>query len=518
MCYHVNMNLEEALEKVRILELEIEIERTEKFFYLNEYNKILKLLEASNEKVVIARVKAILPKTEVNKSIVVNETEEVIKDNKIKVKRKAKSKDFANFDFESLVSETRYERSNETVCESCGLPLEFASSSFRYIIERIPSSLKVIKIVKENYKCGQCNNSDHKLYFHLSDSVFPGSILTPSFASYICYHKYELGIPFEHLSRHIKATLRINLSKQNLALYMAKMSDILDPIYNKMRKDLLNNTAQVIHADETTLSVSKRPNADSERKKSYVYVYVSSYFDKQIAIYDFHESRAIDRTAKWMENYKGTIVCDDFAGYTKLKKDNPNIGLQRCFAHVRRRYVDIVKALPENKIKDSHANKVLLLIGELFQLEESYKTKKLLPSEVLKLRKVDQPPIIEKLRHLVFDYPVLPSSAIANAINYTKKVWPDLFTYIDNPYVEISNNIAERAIKPFVLQRKVFMTSGSYAGATYTTKLFSIIRTARLNGLDVEAYLEYLLNNINCRDVEELVPYNIEDEALKIHS
>ena len=94
-------------------------------------------------------------------------------------------------------------------------------------------------------------------------------------------------------------------SKQNLALYMAKMANILAPLYHQMKDDLLHNQAKVIHADETTLSISKRPEADKDRKKSYVYVYTSSYYDQQIAIYDFHESRAIDRTAAWLLGYEG---------------------------------------------------------------------------------------------------------------------------------------------------------------------------------------------------------------------
>ena len=87
-----------------------------------------------------------------------------------------------------------------------------------------------------------------------------------------------------------------------------------------------------------------------------------------------------------------------------------------------------------------------------------------------------------------------------------------MWTYLDNGYVEPSNNIAERAVKPFVIQRKVFQTSGSYAGARYTSKLFSIIQTARANNLDTYQYLNYLLENINNPNVniESLLPYSNE--------
>lgn len=406
------------------------------------------------------------------------------------------------------VSEVRYERPEAQQCPTCGGDLSLASEKVRYVVESIPATLKVTKIIKQSCKCSVCNPKDNQLYYPISTSLFPGSIMTHSFASYICYHKYELGIPFEHLSRHIKETLDIEVSKLNLALYMAKMSTILSPLYHKMKDDLLSNMVKVIHADETTLSVSKRPLEDKDRKKSYVYVYTSSYYDRQIAIYDFHESRKIDATAAWLKDYQGTIVCDDYAGYTKLKKENPNIKLQRCFAHVKRRFIDIVKALPEENKKESYAVKILEVIGKLFHLESRYKEKNLLPSEILRKRNEDHPQILKELETLIFNPVYKPNSAIFGAIAYTKKVWPELKTYLSSGYVEISNNIAERAVKPFVINRKVFMTSGSYVGARYTTLLFSIIRTARLNDLNVSKYLEYVLDHIQTKKIEELLPYS----------
>ena len=294
------------------------------------------------------------------------------------------------------------------------------------------------------------------------------------------------------------------------------MANILKPIYEKMKDDLLHNQVSVIHADETTLSISKRPESDKERKKSYVYVYTSSYYDRQIAIYDFHESRAIDRTAAWLSDYQGTIVCDDFKGYTKLKKDNPKIKLQRCFAHVRRRFADIVKTLPEENHSSSYAKKILDVIGKLFYLESLYKKEKLTANDIVKRRSKEHTPILKELENLLFNHDYKPGSALEGAVNYAKNIWSDLSTYLSSGYIEISNNIAERAVKPFVINRKVFMTSGSYDGARYTTLLFSIIRTARMNDLNVSKYLAYVLDNIQTKDIKDLLPYSPKlDKSLK---
>lgn len=507
------MNLEQALKEIKQLkkynqELLKEKERNHRLiFKLNtKLNKLLSDKDILNEKYRITRIKTFIPQSEVMKPVVINEVEKLVKEKKV---RKEKSKNFENFNFEAHVSETRYEKPEEHACATCGHDLSVATEKIRYVVESIPATLRVTKIIKQSCKCKQCNKADNQIYYPLSTSLFPGSIMTHSFAAFICYHKYELGIPFEHLSRHIKETLNIEVSKQNLATYMAKMANILNPIYQVMKDDLLNNQAKVIHADETTLVISKRPLADQLRKKSYVYVYTSSFYDTQIAIYDFHESRAIDRTAKWLSDYQGVIVCDDYAGYTKLRRENPKISVQRCFAHVRRRFVDIVKALPEDKKKSSYAVKILDVIKKLFHLESLYKKQNLLPSEIKRKRNMEHPKILKELEVLLFEHDYKENSAIAGAVAYAKKVWPEITTYLSSGYIEITNNIAERAVRPFVINRKVFMTSGSYAGARYTTALFSLIRTARLNDVNVSEYLEYVLDNIQKKDVKDLCPYSI---------
>ena len=520
MCYTKCMNLKEALKEIKRLEqlnrdLSKEHEITLRLlFEANEkLNQILKDKENVVEKYTIERVKTFIPKTEVMTPVIINEVEGFVKENRV---RKEKSKHFSTFDFERHVSETRYEKPEISACPSCGHDLSVASEKVRYVVESIPATLKVTKIIKQSCKCSICNPKDNQIYYPLSTSLFPGSIMTHSFASFIAYHKYELGIPFEHLSRHIKETLDIEISKQNLALYMAKMANILTPIYQKMKEDLLHNHVGVIHADETTLSISKRPEVDKDRKKSYVYVYTSSFYDQQIAIYDFHESRAIDRTAAWLSDYEGTIVCDDYVGYTKLKKDNPKIKLQRCFAHVRRRFADIVKTLPEENVSSSYAKKILDIIGQLFYLESLYKKEKLTATNILVRRNKEHHPILKTLEELLFNHVYKSGSALEGAVNYAKKVWPELTTYLSSGYIEISNNIAERAVKPFVINRKVFMTSGSYDGARYTTLLFSIIRTARLNDLHVSRYLEYVLDHIQTKDINDLLPYSPKlDKSLK---
>lgn len=485
----------------------IDEQKTEIYETNKKLEQALLIIQNYEEKYNIERTRIFIPKTEKLDEIVINETEEIVKQarksNKGKKYRKKK------IDYEKLVSEIRYINPEEEVCPKCGEKLINVSEKIRYLVTVNPASMKVIKLVKISKKCPHCNKEDNKIYYPIANESLTGSILSPSLAAYVAYHKYELGIPFEHLARHITNNVGFEISKQNLANYMAKIADVLEPIYNRMLTDMLNNESKVIHSDETTLVVTKKDEENKDRKKSYVYVYTNSFYEeKRIRIYDFHESRSIDKTAKWLENYKGVIVCDGYTGYDSLKKNNDNILLQRCWVHVRRKFSDIVKNIKEKDRVNSRAYKILKEIQKLFQLESKYKKEKISPSEIVK-RRIEEVPIIQKsIKTLLDESNPLKGSALEGAIEYTKGCWNDLFTFINNGYVEISNNIAEQAVKPFVIQRKVFQTSGSYAGAKYTSKLFSIVQTCKINNVNVERYFNYALENINNENIEDILPYS----------
>ena len=493
--------------KLREQELELQKQKEEIHKINEELEKALLKIQVFEEKYNIERTRIFIPKTEKLDSINITETEEIIKTQRKTNKGKKYKK--KTIDYEKLVSEVKYINPEEEICPKCGEKLITASEKVRYLVEVIPSSMKVTKIVKVSKKCPHCNKEDNKIYYPVVQEALRGSILSSSLAAYIAYHKYELGIPFEHLSNHITNNVGFEINKQNLANYMAKVSNILEPIYDRMLEDLLNNQVKVIHSDETTLVVSRKDEENKDRKKSYVYVYTNSFYDKKrIRIYDFQESRSIDKTAKWLKNYQGVIVCDNYNGYNSLKKQNENIKLQKCWANVRRKYMDIVKNLKPKEKNNSKAYKILQAIQQLFHLESSYKSKNLLADERVERRRNEVPSIKEKLEKLVFESNPIKGSALYTAIEYTKECWNDLFTFIDNGYVEISNNIAEQAVKPFVIQRKVFQTSGSYAGARYSSKLFSLVQTCKINNVNVERYFKYVLENINSKDIEDLLPYS----------
>ena len=153
-------------------------------------------------------------------------------------------------------------------------------------------------------------------------------------------------------------------------------------------------------------------------------------------------------------------------------------------AHVRRKYMNILKAMPSKNRLSSLSYKIVDKINKLFVLEDKAHKNKLFGNELISFRQEEELPLINDIHDLVFNNTPKKGSALENALNYTKKVRNDLLPYLDEPYLELANNLAERCVKPFVINRKVFHPSGSEIGAIYTVKLFSLIRTAISNGLD----------------------------------
>jgi hypothetical protein len=365
----------------------------------------------------------------------------------------------------------------------------------------------VIKLVKETYKCPGCNKRSGRVYCPTSEEAFPGTPLTPSMAAYLAYHKYELGVPFHHLERHFSGTLGIPISKQCMADWTAMTAERLGPVYERMKSDLLATPTKVIHADETALTLSKR--ADPSRKKSYVFVYASSFYDeRQIHIYEFNETREIDPESSFLRDFAGWVECDDYAGYDRLRRSRPEVRLQRCWAHARRKFADIVKGMPQKARPKSVAFAVMSEMDRLFEIEGKAHDGKVFGRALIELREREEKPIIDRVKALVFGTEAKRGSALEGALSYVRKIWDDLLPYLSEPYLELSNNLAERCVKPFVVARKAFQTSGSEAGARHTVALFSIIRTAIINGLDPYRYLEYALENVGRKPIGGILPYS----------
>ena len=190
--------------------------------------------------------------------------------------------------------------------------------------------------------------------------------------------------------------------------------------------------------------------------------------------------------------------------------DNYSITIQRCMVHARRYFNDVLKVLDNEKERTkSPAYKVLNLMSKLFKYEDDFKKKSLTASQIVKQRNSSAyQSIIEELNNYIDLINIDNNELLSKAVNYYNNNKKELYTYLDYGYLDISNNLAERVVKPFVIARKSFLFCKTADGATTTGKLFSIVQTARANGLKSEEYLTYVISKINKKDINELLPWS----------
>jgi transposase len=251
-----------------------------------------------------------------------------------------------------------------------------------------------------------------------------------------------------------------------------------------------------------------------------MWVYRGGDPDKPVLIYQYHPTRSGQVPLSFLEGYQGYIQTDGYAGYDALgKKDG--IELVGCWAHARRKFFEVIKA-KSGKKKQGVADKAIKLIGELYRIEKQAREEKLSPEAIYQLRQEQAKPILEKFHNwlLIKVDTTPPKSLLGIAVNYTLKYWDRLIRYIDDGRLRPDNNLAENAIRPFVIGRKNWLFSGSPGGAKASSKLYSLIETAKANGLRPYEYLRFLFEKLPYaqteQDYKNLLPRNIDPDLLKI--
>lgn len=437
------------------------------------------------------QVEQVIPSSEklIEEDLIINELE-VIQEKKV---RKAPTENFIN-DLKKL-----YEKEEIIDYDFKGIDISNIKPfgiDESYKIEYKPAKFEVVKVVRKKYK------DKDKIYQALSDDPFPHSPLTPSLAANLIEMKFNLGIPFHRYSNYL-ISHGLNISDVNIYNYAKRTLDLLEPLYSELLNNLLHNEFNVIHADETPLKV-----IGSKKDKCYMFVYTTSFWEKPIYIYDFNDSRSTKNLKELLSDYKGYLVCDGYTGYDCLTKQG--ITIQRCMVHARRYFNDVLKVLDNEKERTkSPAYKVLNLMSKLFKYEDNFKKNSLTASQIVKQRNSSAyQSVIKDLNNYIDSINIDNNELLSKAVNYYNNNKKELYTYLDYGYLDISNNLAERVVKPFVIARKSFLFCKTADGATTTGKLFSIVQTARANGLKSEEYLTYVISNINKKDINDLLPWS----------
>jgi hypothetical protein len=313
------------------------------------------------------------------------------------------------------------------------------------------------------------------------------------------------------------------LSRQTMSNWLLKASeDWLELLYEAFREVLL--TESVLHADETTLQVLNEPGKTAQ-SKSYMWLYRTGRYDSRsremkrpIVVYEYQPDRKAKRPLDFLANFKGYLHADGYDGYHTLPEGIIVVG---CWAHARRKFDEALKITPEKARESSNVQRGKRYCDRLFALERQFAD--MTPEERFKKRWELSKPVMDEFFAWLDSLNALPKTPIGAAAQYVLGQRRYLQLFLDDGRLEISNNRAERSIKPFVIGRKNWLFANTPRGAKASAVIYSIIETAKESGLNPFAYLSYIFQNApnwdfrNNRDVLNLLmPWNVPDSCKAI--
>ena len=353
------------------------------------------------------------------------------------------------------------------------------------------------------------------------ETMFKGSIATPSLEAAIINAKYVNSNPLDRIARDFQAN-GLNLSKQTMSNWTVWTAErYLSPVCDFMRKRQLE--AHVNQSDETPVDVihDGRPAGS----KSYMWVHITGELSPvpPIIIYEYQKTRHSDHPKAYYKDFNGILMTDGLEQYHKLERDLADVKNANCMAHARRHFSNAIKAIGKSNpeaVEASVAYKALVRIGAIYDLEGALKD--LSVEERLKERQSSIKPLVEEfftwLRKIQADRSVLPKSETAKGINYCLNQEAYLKVFLSDGEVPIDNLASERALRTFTIGRKNWMTINTVRGADASAIIYSVTETARANGLNVYYYMKYLLTeltqavhadgSIDEKDLKPLMPWS----------
>ena len=363
----------------------------------------------------------------------------------------------------------------DRTCTSCGGELsewvdQFETASVNDMVERRFVEL-VHKRKKYRCKCGGCVETAPA-----PPKLMPGGRYSIDIAISIAVGKYGNHMPLERTARAL-AQQGLVIDSQTLWDQINALARILSPVHDALQATVL--AEPVIGADETHWKLLGYKSAGGKTKRWQVWAITSS----GAVCYRIKAGRSVEEAADVLGDYRGIVMCDGYAVYSSLHKQRPAMRLANCWAHVRRKFVEV------EEIEPGRCTEVIDLIGKLFEVEQRARDGDLNDDAVLALRDAESKPILAAIHAWALAQRVLPSSPLGKAIAYMGSLWNGLKLFLEHARVPVDNNATERALRGIVVGRKNHYGSRSQRGTEVAALFYSILETAKLRGVDPYDYL-----------------------------
>lgn len=398
-------------------------------------------------------------------------------------------------------------------CPDCGGELRPVGEDVSEILDMVVAQLKVLEIARPKKSCRRC---EKMVQVPAPSRPIPGSMASAALLAYILVSKFDDHLPLYRLAE-IFARMGADIPDSTLVDWCGRAMKVLKPLIDRIEAAIM--ASDLLHADDTPIRVLDRSLRDRGLgkgvKKGRVWAYVRDQRPwagaaPPGAVYRFAPDWKEEHVREHLQKTKGILQADGYKGYAKLYDPGPDGAVQlreaACWAHLRRDFHDVWTST-----RSAIAREALDRIGALYDIERSISGQ---PAEVRRaVRQEQSKPKIEAFRAWAEQQlaRIPGKSDLARAFRYGLSRWPSFCLFLEDGRVAIDNNPAERALRPIGIGRKNWLFAGADTGAETLARAMTIIETAKMNGLDPQAYLADVLDRINdhmINRLDELLPWN----------
>src|SRR5579863_272213 len=392
-------------------------------------------------------------------------------------------------------------------CPDCGSQLRQFGEDVSEQLEYVPDSFRVIRHVRPKFTCTGC---DRVVEAPAPSRPIERGLAGPSLLAHVIVSKFADHLPLYRQSE-IYSRQGVDISRSTLAGWVGAASDLLSPLVDAIGKHVF--AGRKLHADDTPMPVLAPGNGKTKTGRIWTYVRDDRPAGEQAAPavwFAYSPDRKGEHPREHLKNFTGALQADAYAGFHHLYGNH--IYEAACWAHARRKFheIHVVHASPTT-------TETLARIGALYAIEDEIRGK---PADVrLSIRQARARPLLDELRKWMEKSlrPLSAKSETAGAIRYALSRWRALTRYTEDGLLEIDNSAAERALRAVALGRKNFLFAGSDCGGERAAAMYTLIGSAKLNGLDPELYLRTVLAQIAdypVSQIQDLLPWNMTASLL----